>query len=190
MSTHEPHRAPSGELTTFSHVILVLVGEGGAAPHDLNRMMRQGRLYWAAAASQYYAEPKRLAKLGYLTATKEPGRTRERTRYELTDRGRDALRAWAVTPVAFPRIQHEPVTRVLAADIAGPAAVLEGLSGLREEIASVAEWLDRAEAVAASIPHRERYLRLNHRLARRLLQAHLDWLDDVERELGHEADGG
>jgi hypothetical protein len=30
---------------------------------------------------------------------------------------------------------------------------------------------------------RERYLLLNHRLARRIVEAHTDWLDDVEREL-------
>jgi hypothetical protein len=37
--------------------------------------------------------------------------------------------------------------------------------------------------VAADIPHRERYLRLNHALARRIVDAHEGWLSDVEREL-------
>jgi hypothetical protein len=40
------------------------------------------------------------------------------------------------------------------------------------------------EAARPAFPHRERYLRLEHSLARRLLQAHLDWIDEVERELG------
>jgi hypothetical protein len=35
-----------------------------------------------------------------------------------------------------------------------------------------------------SSPHREHYLLLNHRLARRIVQAHADWLDEVESELG------
>jgi hypothetical protein len=38
--------------------------------------------------------------------------------------------------------------------------------------------------VAPTLPHRERYLRLNHRLARKLVVAHLEWLDEVELELG------
>ena len=80
----------SDTLTPFSHVVLVLVGEGGAGPHDLVRMAREGRMYWDAADSQYYAEPKRLARLGYLTAEKRPGKTRERTFYMLTDKGREA----------------------------------------------------------------------------------------------------
>jgi len=44
-------------LTPFSYAILVLVGESGAGPHDLVRMMRQGRVYWASPESQFYAEP-------------------------------------------------------------------------------------------------------------------------------------
>ena len=61
------------KLTPFSYVILVLVGESGAGPHDLVRMMRHGRVYWAAPESQFYAEPKRLAAAGYLEAAKQPG---------------------------------------------------------------------------------------------------------------------
>src|SRR5438270_33621 len=46
----------SETLTPFSYAILVLVGRGGAGAHDLVRMARQGRIYAAAAESQYYAE--------------------------------------------------------------------------------------------------------------------------------------
>ncbi len=60
--------------------------------------MRTGRVYWTAAPSHFYAEPKRLAKLGYLSAHKEPGRTRERTVYELTAKGRRAVAAWLAEP--------------------------------------------------------------------------------------------
>src|SRR4051812_27963935 len=49
----------SDRLTPFSYCVLALVGQGGAGPHDLARMMRQqGGLYWSAAESQWYAEPK------------------------------------------------------------------------------------------------------------------------------------
>ena len=79
--------------------MLVLVGRGGAGPHDLVRMMRaQGGLYWAAAESHWYAEPKRLERLGYLRSRKEPGRTTERTEYELTKHGVAALREWLKRP--------------------------------------------------------------------------------------------
>src|SRR3954470_17864622 len=94
-------------LTPFSYVILALVGREGAGPHDIVRMMRQGAIFWTTSESHFYAEPKRLAKLGYLAAEKRPGRTRERTYYELTDQGHEALRAWLAEPAAMPRIQDE-----------------------------------------------------------------------------------
>src|SRR3954462_9535856 len=99
----------SDQLTPFSYAELVLVGAGGAGPHDLVRMMRHGRVYWAASESQWYAEPKRLERLGLLQARKEPGRPRPRTVYELTAAGRAALREWAATPVRFPQIRNEPI---------------------------------------------------------------------------------
>jgi DNA-binding PadR family transcriptional regulator len=171
-------------LTAFSHVVLVLVGADGAGPHDLVRMARQGRVYADFADSQWYAEPKRLEKLGYLSSRKEPGRTRERTRYALTDKGRDALRAWMREPSPFSRIQLEPAWRLLAADLTGDEAVLASLRPLREEIADLLARIDVGEEIAHAFPRRERYLLLNHRLARRIVEAHAEWLDEVERELG------
>jgi DNA-binding PadR family transcriptional regulator len=173
----------SSGLTPFSHVVLTLVGRHGAGAHDLVRMARQGRIYADFADSQWYAEPKRLERLGYLSSRKEPGRTRPRTRYTLTDKGREALREWMREPARFSRIQLEPAWRLLAADLAGDEAVLESLRPLRDEIADLLARLDAAEAVARTIPHRERYLLLNHRLARRIVQAHADWLDEVESHL-------
>jgi len=174
----------SEQLTPFSYAVLALVGEGGAGPHDLVQMMRRGRVYWASSESQWYAEPKRLERLGLLRSRREPGRTRPRTVYELTAAGRAALRDWAVTPVGFPRIQNEAIVRVLAADIVGDARALEGLRGLRADLDEIDASLDAAEAVAAGLPHRARYLLLNHRLARRLVRAHREWLEEAERELG------
>ena len=54
--------------------VVVLIGRDRAGAHDLVRMARQGRVYASAAESHYYGEPKRLAKPGYLTAEKQPGR--------------------------------------------------------------------------------------------------------------------
>jgi PadR family transcriptional regulator, regulatory protein AphA len=171
-------------LTPFSYTVLVLVGRRGAGAHDLVGMARQGRIYWNAAESQWYAEPKRLARLGLLAATREPGKTRERTRYELTDAGVEALRRWMEERAAFPRMQLEPVVRLLAADLVGDEAVLESLRGLRDDLADLHARLDLAEAAAEALPHRRAYLLLNHRLARAIVRAHEAWLDDVERELG------
>ena len=173
----------SSKLNPFSYAVLGLVGEGGAAPHDIVRMMRQGRPYWVTSPSHYYAEPKRLEKLGYLRSRKEPGKTRERTYYTLTDEGRAVLREWLARPSRFPRIQNQAAVRVMAGDLVDDADLVASLAAMRDEIDDMSAWLDRAEAIASSLPHRERYLRLLHRLGRRIIAAHREWIDEVEDEL-------
>src|ERR1700747_3033239 len=107
------------ELTLFSYEILGLVGREGAGPHDLLRLAKRGRFSNWAGESQYYTEPKRLAKLGYLSARKEPGKTRERTVYTLTDQGLEALRSYASTPVAFTPLKSDALLRLLICDLVG-----------------------------------------------------------------------
>jgi DNA-binding PadR family transcriptional regulator len=174
----------SDRLSPFSCTILVLVGRGGAGPHDLRRMAHQGRVYWDAAPSQWYAEPKRLAEHGYLEAHKAPGRTRERTHYTLTERGREALEAWVRTPASLPRIQNEPVVRLLAADLVDPAAVLEGLRALRPDIEEALEQMRIArEQFVPALQHRAHLLEVNHEYAERLLRLQAEWLEKAEAVL-------
>src|SRR5436190_14602105 len=101
------------ELSLFSYEVMGLVGRDGAGPHDLLRMARRGRILDWAGESQYYAEPKRLAKLGYLDTRKESGKTRDRTVYMLTAKGRQALVDYARTPVNVTPLKSEPLLRLL-----------------------------------------------------------------------------
>ena len=78
---------------------------------------------------------------------------------------------------------HEGVVRLLAADLVGEAAVRESIAALETELDELDGLVDGAESTAAALPHREKYLRINHRLARRLIAAHRDWIAEVEREL-------
>lgn len=176
----------TNELTGLSYVVLNLIGRNGAGPHDLVRMARTGqRLYWAGAESKIYAEPKRLEDRGYLTSVKTPGKTRERTHYMLTDKGLAALREWLALPSPFPRIQSEAAIRIQASDLAeDPSVVVESLRALRNEIAELEAILDEAEIRHREVPHRERQLRLLRSLGRRVLRAHLEWIEEVEQELG------
>jgi DNA-binding PadR family transcriptional regulator len=146
-------------------------------------MARRGRMLDWAGESQYYAEPKRLAGLGYLEARKEPGKTRERTVYALTDKGLAALSAWAQTPVTFTPVKSEVLTRMLIADLVGEDVTRESILTLREDISDLFERLDENEASARHLEHRTKYLLLSTAFLRRLLDLHLEWIDDVEREL-------
>jgi DNA-binding PadR family transcriptional regulator len=175
------------ELTLFSYEILGLVGRGGAGAHDLLRMAQQGRVLAWAGESQYYVEPKRLARLGYLDARKEPGKTRERTVYVLTDKGLGALHSWAETPVHFTPVKSELLLRLLIADLVGEAATRQGIGALREDIADLLDRLEQSETSAQTLPHRRKYLLLVSAFLRRLLDLHLELVDEVERELAPKA---
>lgn len=177
----------SNDLTFFSYEILGLVGRGGVAPHDLRQMLRKGRMLDWAGESQYYAEPKRLAKLGYLEARKEPGRTRERTVYTLTEKGVEALREWGRTPLVFTPLKSEPALRLLAADLIGEDATREAFGTLRDDVADLRERVEEIASSAERLPHREKYLRLVARFLDRVLDAHEQLVDDVERELAPKA---
>jgi DNA-binding PadR family transcriptional regulator len=179
----------SDELSLFSYEILGLVGHSGAGPHDLLRMARRGRILAWAGESQYYVEPKRLARLGYLEARKEPGKTRERTVYTLTERGLQALREMAQTPVTFTPVKSDALLRLLIADLVGEDATRRSMSALRGEIAELQRRVDESEARAASLPHRRKYLMIANGHLRRLLDLHIELVDQVERELSTADEG-
>ncbi len=174
------------DLTLFSYEILGLVGHTGAGAHDLLTMARRDRLLDWAGESQYYVEPKRLERLGYLEARKAPGRTRERTVYTLTDRGLDALRAYARTPVHVSPVKSDALLRLLICDLVGEPPTRESIGTLRADVADLSARLDEAEARAATLPHREKYLRISLGFLRGLLALHLELVDEVERELARD----
>jgi DNA-binding PadR family transcriptional regulator len=176
----------SSELSVFSYEVLGLVGRDGAGPHDLLRMAQRGRLLDWAGESQYYVEPKRLAKLGYLEARQEPGRTRVRTVYTLTEKALDALREYAATPVTVTPFKSEAMVRLLLADLVGEAVTRESLATLRDDIADLLPRLDESAQAADALPHRRKYLLLVNRFLRRLLELHLELVEEVERELAPE----
>jgi DNA-binding PadR family transcriptional regulator len=171
------------ELSLFSYEILGLVGREGAAPHDLLRLARRDRILAWAGESQYYVEPKRLARLGYLEARKEPGITRPRTVYTLTDRGQGALDEWARTPVGFTPFKSETLLRLLIADLVGEPVTRASIATLRDDLADLLERLDATEASAEAVPHRQKYLLMITAFMRRLVELHGELVDEVEREL-------
>jgi DNA-binding PadR family transcriptional regulator len=159
------------------------VGRDGAGPHDLLTMARRGRLLDWAGESQYYSEPKRLAKLGYLEAHKAPGRTRERTIYTITEQGLRALREWASTPLTVTPLKSEALVRLLVADLVGPASTRNAFATLRDDIDELRVRLEESEAVATDLPHRRQYLLLVYDFLERLLELHEGLANEVEREL-------
>lgn len=173
----------SNDLSFFSYEVMGLVGREGASPHDLKQMVERGRMFAWAGESQYYSEPKRLAKLGYLEARKEPGKTRPRTVYSLTDKGLEALREYAARPVTFTPVKSDLLVRLLIADLVDEPVTRESVSQLRGDLADLDERLREFEARSESLPHRRKYRILVLEYMQELLELQLRMVRRVEREL-------
>ena len=171
------------ELTLFSYEILGLVGRNGASAHDLRQMARHGRILDWAGESQYYTEPKRLARLGYLETRTEPGKTRPRTVYTLTPRALDALRDYARTPVHVQPVKNELLLRLLICDLVGEAPTRESAATIRADVADLMDRLEETRRRLDALPHRRKYQLLAVEFLRRLLDLHLELVDEIEREL-------
>jgi DNA-binding PadR family transcriptional regulator len=178
-------RSKSNELRPLSCPVMSLVGRDGASGPELVEMATGAApLFWTGGASHVLREARRLADDGYLTARTEPAKTRPRTVYEMTDKGRAAVREWLATPSTYPRIQHEAAIRLFASDLGDTDEVLRSLRSLRDELPRLEALCDMFEERAQAIPHRTKTTVLELSLVRRLVQAHRDWIDEVERELG------
>ena len=119
----------------------------------------------------------------YLEARREPGKTRERTVYTLTEKGFKALREYAQTPVRSAPLKSDPLLRLLICDLVGEPITRLSMATLREDIADLMERLDEGETTARTLEHRSKYLLLVIDFLRHYLELHLDLVDEVEREL-------
>ena len=172
----------NSELGLFSYEILGLVGSGGAGAHDLLRMARRGRMLDWAGESQYYSEPKRLARLGYLDGSREPGKTRSEPSTRSPTRGCRPCRLRE-----HPRPLHAAQERP-AAPLADRRSRRRGPHAREHRHAARGHRrpparLDESEASAELLPHRRKYLLIVVGFLRRLLDLHLELVDEVEREL-------
>ena len=83
----------------------------------------------------------------------------------------------------FTPLKSEPLLRLMICDLVGESPTRESMATLRDDIADLLARLDEAEATAETLPHRRKYLLLVIGFLRRLLDLHLDLVDQVEREL-------
>jgi hypothetical protein len=70
------------------------------------------------------------------------------------------------------------------ADLAPPDVVRSSLEALERELDVQEQRLAEAEEVAGGLGKRERWLVINHRLSRRVLDAQRAWIAEVRDALG------
>ena len=83
--------------------------------------------------------------------------------------------------------KSEPLLRLLICDLVGEDVTRQSLASLRDDIADLESRLDDTERTAHQLPHGEKYLLLVNGFMRRLLELHLELIDEVEQELAGDA---
>lgn len=97
---------------------------------------RSLRRIWPRAQSKLYEEPKKLAALGYATASDDSVGRRRRTRYTITAEGRRALAAWLREPGDGPVLEFEQLVKIHFADSGTKADVIANLEAARAWVLS------------------------------------------------------
>jgi PadR family transcriptional regulator, regulatory protein AphA len=111
-------------LTGNSYAVLALLEQfGESTSYDIKQAIELSiQNFWPVPHTTAYEEPARLATAGYLSVRQEEGGRRRRF-YSLTEKGHEALAAWAADPeVAPPQLREEAILKVFAGGDPAPLA--------------------------------------------------------------------
>jgi PadR family transcriptional regulator, regulatory protein AphA len=142
------------KLTGTSYAVLAVLDEfGEMTSYDLKQAMEISiQNFWPVPHTTAYEEPARLAGAGYLAARQEEGGRRRRI-YALTDKGKEALAAWAAdTAVTPPQLREEAILKIFAGADPGPlgAARRAWHEAKRDELNAMLQEVSEAEGFTAS----------------------------------------
>jgi PadR family transcriptional regulator AphA len=91
--------ARKAELTNTGRVLLGMIAEGHATGYAIKaEIERSTRFFWGASIGGIYPELHRLQKAGLVAQSDDPRGEARRHAYQLTPRGREALREWLTYP--------------------------------------------------------------------------------------------
>lgn len=113
-------------MSTTSYAILGYLAIRPWRAYELTKQLgRTFHHFWPRAESGIYREMKRLVTAGLAASSDDQQGRRRRARYEITDAGRDALRAWLGEPRSDGFLESEGLVRVLFADNTTKREVVE-----------------------------------------------------------------
>lgn len=161
-----PKKSESRPRTTTSYAILGLLSLRSWTTYELTKQVgRSLHWFWPRAERKLYDEPKVLVADGLATASKSFTGQRPRTVYDITDTGREALRAW-LDDGSVPRsTEFEAMLKVFFADagsidqllttldamLADARGRLHELSGMVDDIAGEAQFPQRLHISALTL---------------------------------------
>lgn len=175
-------------MSTTSYAVLGMYALRAWTPYELAQQMRRSLAYcWPISERAVYKEPEKLLAAGHLARAETDEEPQVRRRYEITSRGRDALRQWLETSPAPPRFFNDTMLRLLFADQGDTSDLLQALDTLDQQIRGwhlqgreqMAGYLDGT----APFLHRAHLNALFADLVDRMFTTIEQWADDARREV-------
>lgn len=156
--------------------------------YELTAQMRRAlRWAWPRTEANLYNEIRQLAPRGLAVATEEESGGRTRTRYEITDAGREALAAWLDTEPGLAQLQFETLLRLFLADQGDREQLLAAVRASRRKIvATVEELIPVIEDYAGDAPPFPGRAHLNGLFIAFIadfVRVVLEWCDTAEEEI-------
>lgn len=175
--------------------LLAALHEQPSTGYELTQRFRS-RLghVWTASHQQIYRELGKLHDEGLLAMETIAQEERpDRKRYQVTERGIEALRDWLAEPQPRPAVRDPLLLKLFAGELLDDSAMAEELAALkqacREQLATYRAIQSAWFSEPAALP---RHYRLQYLALRRGItgtEAMIAWLDEVEREFGADVDG-
>ncbi|MPZ81082.1 MAG: PadR family transcriptional regulator [Actinophytocola sp.] len=172
----------SDRRSPLALVLLALLAEEPMHPYRMRQMIKErgkDKIANVAARNSVYQTIDRLLRTSLIAVreTSRDERRPERTVYELTGAGRDALRSWTRAMLASPAREFPEFPAALASlMLLAPEDVLEQLSA---RAAALAAEIATREAEVASVPGLPRLFTLDDEYLLAVRGAELRWVDGV-----------
>jgi len=172
--------------TSFALVGLLSIRSWTA--YELTQQMNRAlRWAWPRTEANIYNEVKRLVPLGLANSVEETSAGRARTRYQVTERGREAVSEWLRTEPAPVRVQFETLLRLFLADQGGldelRASITATRRHIRESIAEILPIVEEYAGDASPYPGRAHLNVLFIAFMADFFRTVLAWCDEAEREV-------
>ena len=171
-------------LTTTEAALLGLLRKGPMSGYDLRKdVERSVGYFWAPAKTQIYATLPRLVESGHATQQKVVQSARpDKTIYELTESGREALREWIEeAPLEAGHGRNLILLKLYFGEEASQEALLRQVVERRKEAARLRSELEELDASGTGGSPFEA---LTRRWGLLYAEALVRWTQEAERELG------
>ena len=184
---------PELDLAAPAYVVLGMVGLGARSGYEIKQRVAQSiRFFWTISPVQIYPSLQQLEEAGLITGQSEPQGRRPRRVYEITGRGRAALRQWLqrADPMPF-ELRDLGMVKLFFADALQPRDARDLLAAIRDRSEQRLATLQDVEPIALDVQQQGNlYPLLTLRIGLAYHQAIVDVCQEFERDVAAEPVGG